>query len=100
MGVIEVNQESWNQRLRITELLINDNYRRQGIGKALIKIAKEEVEKQGCRMLILETQSCNTKAIDFYLKEGFKLIGIDTGCYSNNDVEKNEVRLEFGINYN
>ncbi len=54
-----------------------------------IKLAKE----RGARMLVLETQSCNTKAIQFYLKHGYGLIGFDTTAYSNEDIEKNEVRL-------
>ncbi len=58
-----------------------------------IKLAKEK----GARMLVLETQSCNTKAIQFYLKQGYELIGFDTTAYSNEDIEKNEVRLEMGL---
>lgn len=48
------------------------------------------------RMLVLETQSCSVQAISFYLKHGFELVGIDSAAYSNDDIEKGEVRLEFG----
>ena len=48
-------------------------------------------------MLVLETQSCNVPAINFYLKQSFTLIGFDIAAYSNDDVEKKEVRLEFGL---
>jgi ribosomal protein S18 acetylase RimI-like enzyme len=48
-------------------------------------------------MLIVETQSCNVPAINFYLKHGFKLIGFDVTAYSNEDIERKEVRLEFGL---
>ena len=58
-----------------------------------IKLAKE----RGARMIVLETQSCNTKAIEFYLKRGYEFIGFDTTAYSNEDIEKNEVRLELGL---
>jgi ribosomal protein S18 acetylase RimI-like enzyme len=58
-----------------------------------VKVAKE----RGARMLVLETQSCNVPAINFYLKFGFKLIGFDVAAYSNKDVERKEVRLEFGL---
>ena len=37
---------------------------------------------------MLETQSCNTNAIGFYLHEGFTLIGFDACCYANNDLER------------
>jgi len=45
---------------------------------------------------MLETQSCNTNAIGFYLHEGFTLIGFDLCCYSNRDPERKEVRIELG----
>ncbi len=44
----------------------------------------------------LETQSCNANAIGFYLHEGFTLIGLDTICYSNRDLTRDQVRLELG----
>ena len=58
-----------------------------------IKLAKE----RSARILVLETQSCNVKAIRFYLKHGYELIGFDTAAYSNQDIERNEVRLELGL---
>ncbi len=48
-------------------------------------------------MLVLETQSCNAPAIDFYVKNGFILIGFDSTAYSNEDVVKKEVRIEMGL---
>lgn len=59
-------------------------------------MAKEQARRQRCRAIILETQSCNVNAIDFYIHEGFILIGLDTCCYKNNDLQRKEVRLEFG----
>jgi ribosomal protein S18 acetylase RimI-like enzyme len=61
--------------------------------KHAIKLANEK----GARMLVLETQTCNVAAIDFYLKFGFELIGFDAAAYSNQDIEKKEVRLELGL---
>ena len=48
-------------------------------------------------MLVLETQTNNATAIDFYLRFGFDLIGLDTAAYSNDDVRKREVRVEMGM---
>ncbi len=58
--------------------------------------AKEIALSQNRRAIILETQSCNTGAIEFYLHEGFELIGFDTCCYTNNDIDRREVRLDLG----
>lgn len=96
IAAIETDQELWSNRLRITELWVSDKYQKQGIGHALIESAKEQARREGRRAIILETQSCNIKAIDFYQHEGFDLIGLDTCCYKNNDLQRKEVRLEFG----
>ena len=69
---------------------------KQGFGKQLMNLAKETARKEGNRVLMLETQSCNVNAIGFYLHEGFTLIGFDACCYSNQDLERKEVRLELG----
>ena len=45
-------------------------------------------------MLVLETQSCNMPAIAFYLSRGFAIGGMDLFHYSNEDLEKHEVRIE------
>ena len=96
IAAIETDQEKWSNRLRITELWVLEKYQRKGIGHALIEIAKEQARRERRRAIILETQSCNVNAIDFYQHEGFSLIGMDTCCYKNNDLERKEVRLEFG----
>ena len=58
-----------------------------------VKVAKEK----GARMLVLETQTNKETAIKFYLNFGFKLIGLDIAAYSNEDIEKKEIRLELGL---
>lgn len=88
--------EEWSNRLMVTELWVSDELRRQGIGKRLMDKAKEIALCQNRRAVILETQSCNTDAIRFFLHEGFELIGFDTCCYTNNDIGRREVRLNFG----
>ena len=77
IGYLEIERESWHKRLRITNLLIMPDYRCQGFGSVLMQLAKKIGLEEGLRELILETQSCNIKAIDFYLKHGFTVVGID-----------------------
>ncbi len=96
VAAIETDQELWSNRLRITELWVAEKYQKQGIGHALIEMAKEQARRERRRAIILETQSCNVNAVDFYQHEGFTLIGMDTCCYKNNDLRRKEVRLEFG----
>ena len=53
------------------------------------------MNQEGCT-IHLETQSCNTNAIGFYLHQGFELIGFDKCCYTNKDIERREVRINLG----
>lgn len=95
-AVIETVPEEWSNRLRITELWVEKDLRGKGVVKRLMNIAKEQARLERRRAIILETQSCNEKAIGFYLSQGFSLIGFDACCYSNRDIKNKEVRLELG----
>lgn len=99
IAAIETCPEDWSNRLLVTELWVDQNYRRMGIGHNLMEMAKKQAIKERRRAIILETQSCNVNAIEFYLKEKFTLIGFDSCCYTNNDIERKEVRLDFGYFY-
>ena len=96
LACIEVTPEEWSNRLLVTELWVSKELRGKGVGKRLMDKAKEIGAGQKRRAVILETQSCNTAAIGFYLHEGFELIGFDTCCYTNDDIGKKEVRLNLG----
>ena len=96
IAVIETWAEEWSNRLRVTELWIHERFRRQGIGTELMNIAKKQALEEKHRAIILETQSCNSNAIAFYLSQGFQFIGCDTCCYSSEDIERKEVRMEMG----
>ena len=96
IAAMELWEESWSKRLRVTELWVDEAYQKQGLGGRLMDYAKETALKNNNRCIMLETQSCNVNAIGFYLHEGFTLIGFDSCCYNNNDLERKEVRLEMG----
>jgi ribosomal protein S18 acetylase RimI-like enzyme len=97
VGWIELGYEKWNNRMRVWEFLVQEGFRRRRIGTLLMNRAVKIAEERGARMLVLETQTCDVPAINFYLKFGFELIGFDAAAYSNEDVEKKEVRLELGL---
>ena len=96
LACIEVCPEEWSNRLLVTELWVSDELQGKGLGKQLMDRAKEVAAAQNRRAIILETQSCNTKAIGFYLHQGFELIGFDTCCYTNNDIGRHEIRFDLG----
>jgi Acetyltransferases len=97
IAAVETAVEQWSNRLRVTELWIDDAYRRQGIGTALMGIAMKRARDEKRRAIMLETQSRNEAALAFYLAYGFTLIGFNACEYQNNDLQRNEVRMEMGI---
>lgn len=96
IAAIEICPEEWSNRLRVTELWVDRRYHRQGLGTALMNFAKTKAKEQNRRAVMLETQSCNSNAIAFYMAQGFRLIGFDACCYGNRDIEAKEVRMEMG----
>lgn len=97
LGFIEGTLEKWNNRYRISNICIFDRENRHnGIGTLLMEIILSEAVKSGARMAVLETQTCNEKAVSFYKKNGFNIIGFDLFAYSNTDMERQEVRIEMG----
>lgn len=92
-GFVEVNQE-WNNRLRISNIFVEEVARKQGVGSKLMEYVKTYSRSLNIRGIILETQSYNVAAIRFYQKHGFQFLGCDLSAFSNEDVDHQEIRLE------
>ena len=97
VGQLQIELQVFNKSLRVWDLDIWPDFQRKGIGRAFMELCRERAIELGARRIILETQSSNSKAIDFYRAMGFQLIGMDASCYHNDDVERGEVRLEMAI---
>lgn len=93
-GYLELNLERWNNRMRVTNLFVEEPFRGQGVGSALMRHAFSVSRKAGARMMVLETQSCNLPAIGFYRSMGYAIGGFDLFHYSNEDPQRHEVRIE------
>ena len=97
VGFVEGFLEKWNNRYRIANICVFDHAdRRRGVGKRLMETILEEAVKSGARMAVLETQNFNFKAIAFYKKNGFQIIGFDRYAYSNRGPEEHNIRIEMG----
>lgn len=97
VGWVELGYDKWNNRMQVWEFLVEEKFRMRGIGTLLMNHAVKIAKEKGARMLVLETQTNNAKAINFYLKFGFEFIGFDLAAYSNEDIKKREIRLELGL---
>lgn len=88
-AINEVND--WNRSLRIWEFQVMQDYRGQGIGRALMERVIAKAVESKFRILVLETQNTNVPAIRFYRRMGFTLEALDLSLYTNEDVESGEV---------
>ncbi len=96
IGVLVIGNNQVNNTARVWDIYVNQKYQGCGFGTQLIEYAEERARAWGCRAMIVECQSSNYNAIQFYRKNGFELIGFDLIWYSNTDIENHEVRLEMG----
>ena len=96
IGYLELSHESWNNRMRVSNIWVEEGHRGKGIGKKLMEVAEKATLQEKARALILETQSCNYKAICFYKACGLSVIGFDLFAYTNDDVGEKEFRIEMG----
>ncbi|KFF75431.1 streptothricin acetyltransferase [Chryseobacterium sp. P1-3] len=83
IGWIICEQRTWNNSFYIENILIDEKYRRLGVGIQLIKNAVKEARKLNCRVIELETQNTNYPAIQFYRRMGFNITGVNTRLYDN-----------------
>ncbi len=96
IGKLVIGKIHVNNTARVWDIAIDQQYLGCGFGTKLMGYAEERARSWGCRAMIVECQSSNYNAIQFYQKNGFDLIGFDLLWYSNTDVQKHEVRFELG----
>ena len=68
---------------QITNVAVKCEYRRLGIGDALIKRAIISAKTKGLLSLSLEVRKTNEAAIELYTKLGFKTVGQRKNYYTN-----------------
>jgi len=94
IGWICLEHIKWNNTTRLWDIDVDDRYRHLGFGSEMMEFIKQVSKESGSRGIVLECQTSNYPAIQFYRKMGFQLGGFDAIAYSNQDSEKHEVRLE------
>ena len=82
VGMIICNARTWNNTLHVETILVSEKPRRKNIGQKLIENVKRHSKVNKFRLVELETQNTNVPAIDFYLKQGFNITGINLKLYN------------------
>ena len=79
--------------LRIVDLRVDYDYRRQGMGMALVYQIIQQAREQSLRAIAAQTLTNNVPAGALLAKCGFELCGVDTRHLSNHDLVKEAVTL-------
>lgn len=65
------------KRGRITELVVDKDYRGKGIGKELLLKMEEHLKSNGCEKIMIAVFGYNESAIKFYKENGFHIRMLD-----------------------
>lgn len=65
----------------IPNVAVKEDYRRRGVGKALLQALFLQGEKRGIRAYTLEVRAGNNGALRLYERLGFEAVGIRPGFY-------------------
>ncbi|AZA77560.1 GNAT family N-acetyltransferase [Chryseobacterium sp. G0186] len=84
-GWVIGEHRTWNNSFYIENILINEQYRRQGVAVMLLKNAIKEARQLNCRVIELETQNTNYPAIQLYRRMGFNITGLNTRLYDQSE---------------
>lgn len=74
---------NWNGYALIEDIAVAKDYRKNGVGTALLKKAIEWAKERNFCGLMLETQDINVSACHFYAKNHFIIGAVDTMLYAN-----------------
>jgi streptothricin acetyltransferase len=83
----------WNRFAYIEELVVNPEFRRQGVGRALMGRAIEWAKARHFPGIMLETQNDNVPACKLYESCGFVLSGFDKNLYTATNPDTKEIAL-------
>lgn len=86
LAFLDMTMQSWQQAGWINNLVVGREFRRRGLGTALMKAARLWAEQRALRVLMLETQPKNHPAIQLYQQLGFRFCGYNDQFYNNDDV--------------
>lgn len=95
VGYAAVRHDEWNNRAVLEHLYVDKSARGRSVGAQLLT-ACEQIARDSlrARCLWLETQNVNTGAVQFYMRHGYSLCGLDTTLYGDPHCE-HEVALFF-----
>ena len=82
-------KRNWNNYAFIEDIKVDSNFRRLGIGKALLETAKAWTLEKDLLGIMIETKNDNVAACRFYEDNGFSIKGFDFNLYKGMETAYN-----------
>jgi ribosomal protein S18 acetylase RimI-like enzyme len=92
-------RQNWNKYAYIEDIVVDEKFRRRGIGRALIDQARQWARQMDLPGIMLETQNNNVRACRFYESCGFKIGGFDNSVYRGLDADTDEVAIFYYLHF-
>lgn len=86
VAYLDMTVQKWNATGWINNLVVARQYRRRGIGTALLRAAAQWAQGSGLFKLVAETQTKNYPAINFLQKNAYSFCGFNDQYYVNQDI--------------
>ena len=81
---------------QIYNIAIAPEFRREGIGEALLRHLIDKADADGCKLVTLEVRSGNEAAMELYKKLGFREVGRRRGYYAKGGEDAILMDLDLG----
>ncbi len=81
---------------QIYNIAIAPEFRREGIGEALLRHLIDKADADGCKLVTLEVRGGNAPAMELYKKLGFREVGRRRGYYAKGGEDAVLMDLDLG----
>lgn len=92
-----VGSQSVEGEADMMNVAVHQDFRRRGVGQALVNALVEKLEKRGVHSLTLEVRISNESAIGLYEKLGFAQVGLRNNYYRHPKEDAYILRKEWEI---
>lgn len=83
IGYSRIHLYRWNNSAYIVTVLVDAEHRRKGIGTRLLNAMEDFAREGKARVLLFDTSSDNTPALQLYFKNDFRMCGYNDKMYQN-----------------
>ncbi len=87
VALLDMEIQDWNNTALLWHIMIDLDYRGQGLGRRLWHRALDFARQAAVRAIIAETQNTNVPACKFYARMGCQLVGINETYYTNDGLQ-------------